>query len=117
MLYSKNITIFLILSQKKTQILFFNIKSMIIRFIQKKKKPGYTLLYKIFLQKLDTVKQYLDSHLAKKLIQTRLVSYFLSVFFIKKPDVEIKFCVDYKKLNAIIKKHCYLISLIKEILV
>ena len=34
----------------------------------------------------------------------------------KKPGREIRFCIDYKRLNAITKKDCYPIPLIEEIL-
>ena len=67
-------------------------------------------------KKLDTVKWYLDSHLAKRFIQASLASYSLPVFFVKKPGGGIWFCVDYKKLNAITKKDYYLIPLIEETL-
>lgn len=40
--------------------------------------------------------------------------YSFLVFFIKKLEEEIRFCVDYKKLNAIIKKDCYWILFIEE---
>ena len=36
--------------------------------LEKDQKPGYSLLYKMSFQELDDVKQYLDSHLAKKFI-------------------------------------------------
>jgi hypothetical protein len=34
--------------------------------------------------------------------------------FIKKPEEGIRLCIDYRLLNAITKKDCYLILLIKE---
>ena len=67
-------------------------------------------------KELNVVKQYLDSHLAKKFIQISLASYFSPVLFVKKPRKGIQFCVDYKRLNIIIKKNRYSILLIKEIL-
>ena len=45
-----------------------------------------------------------------------MVSYSLPILFVKKPKKRIRFCVNYKRLNAIIKKNRYLISLIKETL-
>ena len=38
------------------------------------------------------------------------------VIFVKKPRKTIRFCINYKKLNAITKKDHYLISLIKKTL-
>jgi hypothetical protein len=37
--------------------------------------------------------------------------------FVKKLREEIHFCIDYRLFNAIIKKDCYLILLIKETIV
>ena len=34
----------------------------------------------------------------------------------KKPEKGIRFCIDYKKLNTIIKKDCYPISVIQKTL-
>lgn len=67
------------------------------------------------LSKLDTIKYYIDSHLAKKLIQESSAFYSLPILFIKQPRGEIWFCVDYRRFN-IIKKNCYLISFIEETL-
>ena len=67
-------------------------------------------------KKLDAIKQYLDSHLAKRFIQTSLASYFLLVLFVKKSEEKIWFCINYKKLSTITKKDCYSILLIEKIL-
>ena len=67
-------------------------------------------------EELDAVKRYLDSHLVKGFIQVSLASYSLSILFVKKPGGGIRFCVDYKRLNAITKKDCYPIPLIEETL-
>ena len=67
-------------------------------------------------KELDAVKRYLDSHLAKKFIRASLASYFSPVLFVKKPGGGIQFCVDYKRLNTIIKKDHYPIHLIEETL-
>ena len=67
-------------------------------------------------EELDAVKRYLDSHLAKRFIQASSASYSSPVLFVKKPGGEIRFCVDYRGLNAITKKDCYPIPLIEETL-
>ena len=70
----------------------------------------------MFLEELDAIKRYLDSHLAKRFIQASLAFYSLPVLFVKKPKGGIRFCIDYRKLNAITKKDCYPIPLIEETL-
>ena len=67
-------------------------------------------------QKLDVVKRYLDSHLAKGFIQASSAPYSSPVLFVKKPGGGIRFCVDYRRLNAITKKDRYPIPLIEETL-
>ena len=67
-------------------------------------------------EKLNTVKQYLNSHLVKGFIQASSAFYSSPVLFVKKPGREIRFCVNYRRLNAIIKKDYYLIPLIEETL-
>ena len=39
------------------------------------------------------------------------------MLFIKKSNKELRFCVNYRKLNVIIKRNRYFISLIDEILI
>ena len=67
-------------------------------------------------EELDAVKRYLDSHLAKRFIQASSASYSLPVLFVKKPGGGIRFCVDYRRLNAITKKNRYPIPFIEETL-
>ena len=67
-------------------------------------------------KELDAVKRYLDSHLAKGFIQASSASYSSPVLFVKKPGGGIRFCVDYRRLNAITKKDRYPIPLIEETL-
>ena len=67
-------------------------------------------------EELDAIKRYLDSHLAKGFIQASLASYSSPVLFVKKPGGGIRFCVDYRRLNAITKKDRYPIPLIEETL-
>ena len=70
----------------------------------------------MFPEKLNAIKRYLDFLLTKKFIQASLVFYSLPILFVKKVGQEIWFCIDYKRLNAIIKKDCYSISLIEKTL-
>ena len=58
----------------------------------------------MLLKELDVVKRYLDSYLAKEFIQASSALYLSLVIFAKKISRKIRFCVDYQKLNFIIKK-------------
>ncbi len=76
----------------------------------------YTFLYKMFEKELKIVKKYLENNLEKKFIIANRSSFVSSIMFMKKADESLKFCVDYKKLNQLIKKNKYSLSLIDETL-
>jgi hypothetical protein len=74
----------------------------------------YTSLYKIFKEKLKIVKKYLENNLKKRFIVANRLFFASSMMFMKKTNESLKFCVDYKKLNQLIKKKKYFLSLIDE---
>ncbi len=73
-------------------------------------------LYQMFDHKLQKIKKYLIKHLNKEFIFFSFASYVSLILFIKKKDDSLRFCVDYRKLNALIKRDRYSLSLIDEIL-
>ncbi len=66
--------------------------------------------------KLQKVKKYLNENLFKEFIIFSKASYFSLVLFILKANEDLWFCVDYWKLNAIIKRNRYSLSLIDEMI-
>ena len=52
----------------------------------------------------------------KRFIETNKAPCSLSILLARKPRGGVRFCVDYKKLNALTKKDAYLIPLIAETL-
>ncbi len=73
-------------------------------------------LYQMFDHKLQKIKKYLIKHLNKEFIFFSFASYVSLILFIEKKDNSLRFCVDYRKLNALIKRDRYFLSLIDEIL-
>ncbi len=73
-------------------------------------------LYQMFDHKLQKVKKYLIDHLNKEFIFFSFASYASLILFIEKKDESLRFCVDYRKLNALIKRDRYSLSLIDETL-
>ena len=73
-------------------------------------------LYSMSLEQLELVKSYLDDHLQHGFITHSSAPYASPVLFAKKPGGGWRFCVDYRKLNAITKKDAYPIPLIQETL-
>ncbi len=75
---------------------------------------SWSRLYQMFNHKLQKIKKYLIKHLNKEFIFSSFASYVLLILFIEKKDDSLRFCVDYKKLNALIKRDRYSLSLINE---
>ena len=95
---------------------FYNYK---LKFVKRANKN--TLLknriYLILDYKFEQVKKYLNKHLKKEFIVFNYALFVSFVLFIKKSNKRLRFCVNYKKLNVIIKRNRYFISLIDEILI
>ncbi len=72
--------------------------------------------YQMSFYKLQKVKKYLNENLFKEFITSSKALYFSLVLFILKANEDLWFCVDYWKLNAIIKRNRYFLSLIDEVI-
>ena len=79
-------------------------------------KSNYALLYNMSEDELLLKKKYLEENLKKKFLTTSSVFFAFSILFAKKSEKELRLCVDYRKLNVIIKKNRYLILLINELM-
>ena len=79
-------------------------------------KLSKTRIYFMSNYKLKQVKKYLDEYLKKDFITLSKTSFVFLVLFAKKLNDELRFCVDYRRLNEIIKRNRYSISLIDEVL-
>ncbi len=66
--------------------------------------------------KLQKIKKYLKENLKKKFIILSKASFASLILFVKKKDNNLCFCINYWKLNALIKRDCYSILLINEVL-
>ncbi len=75
---------------------------------------SWSRLYQMFNHKLQKIKKYLINHLNKEFIFFSFASYVSLILFIEKKDNSLRFCVDYRKLNALIKRDHYSLSLIDE---
>ena len=95
---------------------FYNHK---LKFIEEADKNALfkNRIYSISEHKFKQVKKYLNEHLKKKFIVSNYASFALFVLFAEKLNEELRFHVDYRKLNVIIKRNRYFILLIDEILI
>ena len=74
-------------------------------------------VYQMSTSKLMETKKYLEKNFKKKFISFNFVFYVSLIFFAAKLNKSLRFCVDYRKLNVIIKKNRYSIFFIEETLV
>ncbi len=73
-------------------------------------------VYWMFSVKLLKVKKYLNENLSKRFITSSQTFYFFPVLFALKANEDLRFCVNYRKLNVISKRNRYSLSLIDEII-
>ncbi len=72
--------------------------------------------YRMSLYKLQKVKEYLNENLSKSFITFSKILYFSLVLFALKVNDDLRFCIDYRKLNVITKRNRYSLSLIDEMI-
>ena len=89
------------------------------KFVEKVNKNALfkSRIYLLLGHKFEQIKKYLNEHLRKRFIVFNYALFASFILFIKKPNESLRFCVNYRKLNVIIKKNRYFISLIDEILI
>ncbi len=71
----------------------------------------------MFNYKLQKIKKYLIKYLNKEFISFSFVFYVSLILFAKKKDKSLRFCINYKKLNTLIKRDRYSLLLINKIFV
>ncbi len=77
----------------------------------KNKISSFESIYNLFVIEFEIFKKYFDEFLIKEFIMSSFSSIKISILFVKKSKNDLKFCVNYKKLNAITIKNRYLIFL------
>ncbi len=97
------------------QLLFHRFYDHKIELIDER-MSSWSRLYYMSDYKLQKIKNYLIKHLNKNFISSSSISYASLILFIKKKDDSLRFCVNYRKLNALIKRDRYLLLLIDETL-
>lgn len=84
--------------------------------LEKGKQPSFGPLYGMSLNELKVLRKYLEDQLAKGFIRASSSPAASPVIFVKKPGGGLRFCVDYRALNAITIKNRYPVPLIQETL-
>ena len=81
-----------------------------------KKTPPWGPLYSMSQDELKVLKKYLKENLSKGFIRASSSPAASPVLFARKPGGGLRFCVDYRQLNAMTIKNRYPLPLIKETL-
>jgi hypothetical protein len=75
---------------------------------------GFHLLYKQTAAELLATKQYIVENLGKGFINSSQAPFASLILFVKKPSSGLRFCIDFRRLNAITHKDQYPLPLIDE---
>ncbi len=84
--------------------------------LENESQSSRSWLYFMLNHKLQKIMKYLEKNLKKKFITLSKASFTSLILFIEKKDDSFRFCVNYWKLNALIKRNHYSILLINEVL-
>jgi len=77
---------------------------------------GYSPLRQHSLEELLAAKKYIEENLHKGFIEPSQAPFASPILFARKGDGSLRFCVDYRKLNALTRKDRYPLPLIDETL-
>ena len=112
--YHKFLDIF---SKKASDTLLSHLKyNHQIGLLEGYKDYGHSFFSKMSEPKLQFVKKFLEKHLKKGFIKASSVSCLSQIMLAAKLRGDIRFCIDYRRLNELTKKDAYPIPLIEEIL-
>jgi hypothetical protein len=84
--------------------------------LEARERPLFRPLYNLSVKELVALREYLDQALKNRWIKRSVSEVGTPILFVLKKDGSLRLYVDYRGLNAIIKKNCYLLPLISEML-
>ena len=88
-----------------------------IEFLKNSNTLFRSRMYSLFELKLRKLKKYLKKNLQKRFIVSSQTTYVSLVLFAVKFNDQLRLCVNYRRLNQLMKRSRYSISLIEEILI
>src|SRR5271169_3060821 len=83
--------------------------------LEKDSKPTFGPIYNLSELELTVLKKYIDEHLTKGFIRRSTSPFGAPVLFVKKPNGDLRLCIDYRALNKITIKNRHPLPLITEI--
>ncbi len=79
-------------------------------------QPTYGPIYSLGPVELEILKAYIKNNLANGFIRPSKSSIKAPIFFDKKPNGGLRLYIDYRGLNNLTIKNCYLLPLVRELL-
>ena len=76
----------------------------------------YSPLYRMSVEELEAVKQYITENLDKGFIEPSQAPFAAPILFVKKPNGSLRLCIDFRVLNSLTRKDRYPLPLIDETL-
>ena len=105
----------IVLNLKKADKLFFHkFYDHKIELIENSIQLFRSRVYFLSFKKFETLQKYFHENFQKEFINSSKTFYVSLILFVVKSNDQLRLCVDYRKLNAIIKRNSYSISLIKK---
>ncbi len=105
-----------VFDRKKTTQLFLHRSYNHKIELEDENQSSKSWLYFTSSHKLQKIKKYLEENLKKKFITLSKALFASSILFVEKKDDSLRFCINYWKLNALIKRNHYSILLINQVL-
>ena len=100
---------------KKIDKLFFHrVYDHKIELTKDSKQLFRNRVYSLSSKKFEIFQKYLHDNLQKEFINSSKILYASSILFVVKSNEQLRLCVNYRKLNVIIKRNNYFISLIEK---
>jgi hypothetical protein len=84
--------------------------------LEARERPLFRPLYNLSVKELVALREYLDQALKNRWIKRSVSEVGTPILFVLKKNSSPYLYMDYRGLNAITKKNCYLLPLISEIL-
>ena len=78
--------------------------------------PPFGPIYSLSQEELAALHKFIDENLATGFIRPSRSPCGAPVLFIRKKDGSLRLCIDFRGLNQISKKDCYLLPLISDLL-
>lgn len=79
-------------------------------------KPIYSLPYRVSVAERKLISEHVEKMIAEKIIRPSFSSWSSPVLLVRKKSGEVRFCIDYRRLNAVTERDGYFLPRIEDVL-